>query len=72
MALFNVIYIEGNSRWCTKLSSSMIKCYENIHSERSNISNESNKKYNFVKNFIRVAESIEKNYNFQSDIEAKK
>lgn len=72
MALFNVLYIEGNSKWCTKLSSSMIRCHESIEGARSNYLSNENASESFVKCFIRVAESIEKIYNFQSDIETKK
>jgi hypothetical protein len=69
-----VFHIEGNSKWAYKFNSQMVKCHEMIESNlRSNDVNEEEiEDEDFIKEFIKVAEGVERVFDFAKEIKAKK
>ena len=73
-ALFNIFYIDGQTQWAIKLNNSLLRCHQHLDGNRNNYhkSGVLMMEETFVDSLIRVAETIEKDYDFDSEIKIRK
>ena len=69
--LFMIFHIDSNSRWAIKLNHAIMKCHDKLEGNRSNYLEDFDDRGSFDGIFLRVAEIIEKSYNFDGEIRMK-